>query len=246
MPTVSVRIGLYFSVIVLVGASMTLPVFAEEAGSSGARDEQRQGSGEDAAGNAAKPGQPVPRDDKNATPAGHRLPEANATSRDGRTPEDIDTRNGVPPRRPNAKPNTIGDINARPELPAVKNFHRRMFPPQPTSHPVVRNSIGVPIPPREGGERRDREHSDDLSVPHGPVFETPGVTGNAAGRFPKTEGHFFDRPVPNTTPIVKPVAPNHAAINGTGVVHHGSGPSQIGGPTTATTGINGTTIRPQH
>ena len=247
MPTVSgVRIGLYFSAIVLVGALTTLPVFSEDSGSSGPRDEQRQHSGEDAAGSAAKPDQSMPRNDKAANPEGQRKPDANAISRDGRTPEYIDTRNGVPPRRPNAKPNTIGDINARPESPAVKNLHRRTFPPQATPHPVVRNSIGVPIPPREGGEQHDREHPDALTVPNSPVFGSPSITGNAAGRFPKTEGHFFDRPVPNTTPIVKPIVPNHAAINGTGVVRRGSGPPQIGGPTTATTGINGTTIRPPH
>jgi hypothetical protein len=246
MPTVRcVRIGLYFSAIVLVGALTTLPVFSEDSGSSGVRDKQRLHPSEDAAGNAVKPDQSMPRDDKAATPEGQRLPDANVTTREW-TPENIDTRNGVPPRRPNSKPNTIGDINARPESPAVKNLHRRTFPPQQTSHPVLRNSIGMPIPPREGGEQNDREHPDALTVPHSPVSGSPSITGNAAGRFPKAEGHLFDRPVPNTTPIVKPIAPNHAAINGTGVVRRGSGPPQIGGPTTATTGINGTTIRPPH
>jgi hypothetical protein len=241
------RMGFCILATVVVGALMTQPVFAEDAGSSGARDEQRQHSGDDAAGDAAKPDRPVPRDENDKNPGSPlSSPETKTTVPDGKTSDNIDTRNGVLPRRPNPKPNAIGDIKAKPDLPAAKNLHRRVFPPQATPHPAVRNSIAVPIPPREGGERRDAEHPDALGVPQGPVFETPGATGNAAGRFPKTEGHFFDRPAPNTTPIVKPVVPNHAAINGTGVVRRGSGPPQIGGPTTATTGINGTTIRPPH
>ena len=242
------RIGFCILATVVVGALTTQPVFAEDAGSSGARDEQRQHSGEDAAGDAAKPVRPVPRDDNDKNPVSPlSSPETKKTTvPDGKTSDDIDTRNGVLPRRPNPKSHTVGDIKAKPNSPAVKNLHRRVFPPQAAPHPVVRNSIGVPIPPREGEERRDGEHPNALGAPRGPVFETPGITGNAAGRFPKTEGHFFDRPVPNTTPIVKPVAPNRAAINGTGVVRRGSGPPQIGGPTTATSGINGTTIRPPH
>ncbi len=81
------------------------------------------------------------------------------------------------------------------------------------------------------------------AAPHNPALETPGVTGNAAGRSSKAEGHF-DRPMPQAHPVVRPIVPNRAAINGTGIMRHGSGPSQIGGP--AVTGISGTTIKPKH
>ncbi len=248
MPTVSgVRMGFRVLAVVVAGALTLPPAFGEDAGSSRAGDDAlRQHSNEDAAGgNAAKSDQPAPRDDRNTIPEGQRLPDPGATSHDERTPQDIDTRNDVLPRRPNPKSHAVGDLNAKPESPAMKNLHRRVFPPQTTPHPVVRNSIGVPIPPREGGERRDREHFDILGVPHGPVLETPGVTGNSTGHFSKTEQHFY-RPVPNTPPGVRPITLNHAAINGTGVVRRGSGPPQIGGPTTATSGINGTTIRSPH
>jgi hypothetical protein len=243
MPKVKgVRISFHVSAIVTIGALTMLSAFAEEARSRARDEASHRHSSEDAPGNAAEPGQPAPRDGKNAIPEGQRLPaDTNGTVPDGKTSDGIDIRNGVPPRRLGAK----RGINTKPELLAVRNLHRRMFPPQATSHPVVRNSIGVPIPTHEPGERRDSEHPDAFDVPHGPALETPGVIGNAARRLTKADGHS-DRPVPNTNPIVRPSAPNHAAINGTGLVHHGSGPPGIGGPTTATTGINGTTIRPQH
>jgi hypothetical protein len=229
MPS-GVRIGLYFSAIVLVGALTTPQVFAEDADSSRARDESsRHHSSEDATGNAAKPDQSAPRDDKNTTPEGQRLPaDNNARVPEGKTPGDIDNPNGVRPRRLDAK----RDINVQPESWALKNLRRRMLPPQATSNPVVSNSTGLPIPPSEGVERRDKEHPEGPGMPHGPAFS-------------KAEGHF-DRPVPNRSPTVTPIAPNRAAINGTGVVRQGSGPPRIGGPTTATSGINGTTIRHQH
>ncbi len=248
MPTVSdVRMGLRVLATVVAGVLTLPPVCAEDAGSAGVRDDAaRQHSSEDAAGgNASKSDRPAPRDDKTTVPEGQRLPEPNATGRDERTPQDIDTRNDVLPRRPSPKSHAIGDVNAKPESPEMKNLHRRLFPPQTTSHPVVRNSIGVPIPPREGGEHRDREHFDAWGAPHGPASETPGMPGNSTGHFSKTEQHFY-RPLPNTLPIVRPIAPNHAAINGTGVTRRSSGPPQVGGPTTATSGINGTTIRSPH
>ena len=110
MPTVSgVRIGLYFSAIVLVGALTTLPVFAEDAGSSGARDEQRQHSGEDAAGNAAKPDQSVPRDDKAATPEGQRLPDAERDQS----------------RRPNSRKHRYAQRRAAAPAKRQAEYHRR-------------------------------------------------------------------------------------------------------------------------
>ena len=133
MPTVSVRIGLYFLAIVLVGASTTLPVFAEEAGSSGARDEQRQHSGEDAAGSAAKPDQSMPRTTKprprkvseNWTPtrsvATAELPNtsirATACRRADQTPSRIPSATSTPGRSCRRQRTFIGERSRRRRLP---------------------------------------------------------------------------------------------------------------------------------
>jgi len=159
---------------------------------------------------------------------------------DSKASDGVDTRFGVLPRRLNNNK----QISAKTALPPGKNFQRRLSRPADASRPVVRNSIGVPIPSHDNGER-ERAHVDTPGVPHNPEFGTPGVTGNQPGRFSKSEGHF-DRLTPNTNPIVKPVVPNRAAINGTGMAHRGFGPSQIGGPAATAGRISGTTIKPKH
>jgi hypothetical protein len=159
---------------------------------------------------------------------------------DGKTSDGVDTRFGVLPRRLNNN----RQINAKTELPPGKNFQRRLSQPPDALRPVVRNSIGLPIPSHDSGER-ERAHADTPGVPHNTGLGTPGVTGNQADRFSKAEGHF-DRLTPNTNPIVKPVVPNRAAINGTGMAHRGFGPSQIGGPAATAGRISGTTIKPKH
>jgi hypothetical protein len=55
-----------------------------------------------------------------------------------------------------------------------------------------------------------------------------------------------DRPAAIAKPIVGSSVANRGSINGTGLVHRGSGPSGIGGPAKMQDGINGTTIRPTH
>jgi hypothetical protein len=252
------KIGFQLSAIVLTFALTAQPVFAEDARSSGARESApRPHSDQDATGNGAKhEGMPAKDGGKTDT-GGQRLPQepkgtiapdgktSDGKTSDGKTSDSkasdgVDTRFGVLPRRLNSNK----QINAKTALPSGKNFQRRLSQPPDASRPVVRNSIGVPIPSHDSGER-ERAHVDTPGVPHNPELGTPGVTGNQPGRFSKTEGHI-DRLTPNTNPIVKPVVPNRAAINGTGMAHHGFGPSQIGGPAAAAGGISGTTIKPKH
>jgi hypothetical protein len=109
---------------------------------------------------------------------------------------------------------------------------------------VARNAIGIPLPRGDAGKRRNGEHLDSLAAPHEPAAGTLANDGSGAGHT-NIEGHR-DRPVLNPNQIVRPTAPTHGVINGTGVVQRGSGPPRIGGPATSVTGINGTTIRPKH
>ncbi len=261
----SVRIGIRLSAIILLGALALQPAFAEDAGSSGARDSAPQHqSGEGAgAGNGARHDGGAAKDGKNSDAGGQRLPAdsrgtpaaggrppdgaasdskaSDSKALDVKTPDNVDTRSGMPPRRLNdGRP-----INARTESPPGRNFQRRLSLAPDASRPVVRNSIGLPISPRGIGERHDREHFDTQHATHNPALETPGITGSQAGRFSRVEGHI-GVPAPNANPIVRPIAPNRAAINGTGMTNHGVGPSRIGGPTAAAGGISGTTIKPKH
>jgi hypothetical protein len=58
------------------------------------------------------------------------------------------------------------------------------------------------------------------------------------------QGQKFRRPQVNPTATVIPLG--RATISGTGVPRTGSGAAKLGGPAKASSGINGTTMRPKH
>ena len=82
----------------------------------------------------------------------------------------------------------------------------------------------------------------------------PGVQTSAGGQIPERAGII---PPAGTTGSRAPAgtasAPAmasgygiHGGISGTGLVHIGSGPAVVGGPTVKNAGINGTSMRPKH
>ena len=160
----------------------------------------------------------------------------------GKTPDGIDTRIAVQPRRAGDKPGK--DTKAKIESPALGNLHRRTFPATRPSNQTVRNAVGVPVPRHDGGERYDGVHPGYVAVPHAPAVATTGITGSPSASPTKPEMRT-DRPAAIAKPIVGSSAANRGPINGTGLVHRGSGPSGIGGPATAVGGISGTTIQPK-
>src|SRR5271169_852029 len=169
------RIAFQLSAMVLTFALTAQPVFAEDARSSGARESApRPHSDQDATGNGAKhEGMPAKDGGKTDT-GGQRLPQepkgtmatdgkttdgktsdgktSDGKTSDGKTSDSkasdgVDTRFGVLPRRLNGNK----QINAKTALPSGKNFQRRLSQPPDASRPVVRNSIGVPIPSHDSG-----------------------------------------------------------------------------------------------
>jgi hypothetical protein len=255
------KIGFHILAIVLLGTLATRPGFAENAASgahgdskadalSGEASGSRSPSGGDAGGGATRPDVHAPHGDdgknrEGAPPAGNEaVKDVNSSAPVGKDAGAIDT-NIAPSRRLDKKPNKIGEGRTTIDSIATRNLHRRMLSaPQSPSHPV-RNSIGVPVPASQGVDRHDSLHPGSLAAPHISPGGTTVIPGSVGSRFTKTEsgvGHH----VPNTNPIVLSPVPNRGAISGTGLTHHNSGPSQIGGPRASVAGINGTTIRPKH
>ena len=252
----TLKIGYGLAAIVLLGALMMRPGFAEDAGSathghgkastSGEPNAARAPSGEDAAGGVTKPEAHAPRGEE-ASPGGP--PASNETVKDANPPVPGGTEIGaidttIAPSRRLDKKSKIGEGKSAIESLATRNLHRRMLSVPRPPHPAVRNAIGVPIPQHSDIGRHDSVHPNSLTVPHNTPAGTAVVPGAAGSRFTKVEGGA-DRHVPNPNPVITPPAAKSGAITGTGLTHHNSGPSQIGGPKAATAGINGTTIRPK-
>jgi hypothetical protein len=215
------RTGSCLLAVVLIGVALSMRAgFAEDAGSA-ARDDTKASDHSTAPAGDKLDTQSAPRGDNDKGIAGE--------SGD-KTPDGIDTRIAVQPRRAGAK--LGGDAKAKIELPAVVNPHRRTFPAVRTSNQTLRNAVGVPVPRHDSAERHDGVHSGYSAGPYGAVLTKP------IGQ--------IDRPAAIAKPLIAPTIANRGAINGTGLVHRGSGPSRIGGPSAAVVGINGTTIRSKH
>jgi len=129
------------------------------------------------------------------------------------------------------KPKSFPDSNARLSHP----------PPAHVSPPVARNAIGVALPPRE-----TLTHSNGpASASPAPVTHVPPVgLGVAPLATPKGVGVGANRMThPSAAPSLSVPAARNSAISGTGLVHHGTGPSQIGGPAKSAAVISGTAIK---
>jgi hypothetical protein len=128
-----------------------------------------------------------------------------------------------------AKPKSFPDSNARLHLP----------PAAPVSGSVVRNSIGVALPPREAVTHPN----NPAAAPPPPVMRTPPAAlavaplATAVGVVTNRMTHTI------ATPSITVPTARGSAISGTGLAHHGTGPSQIGGPAKSVAVINGTAIK---
>jgi hypothetical protein len=249
----TLKIGYRLAAIVLLGALMMRPGFAEDAGSaahgdgkastSGEPNAARAPSGEDAAGGVTKPEAHAPRGAPGGPPASNEtVKDANPPVPGGTEMGAIDTT--IAPSRRLDKKSKIGEGKSAIESLATRDLHRRMLSVPRPPHPAVRNAIGVPIPRHSDIERHDSVHPNSLAIPHNAPAGTAAVPGAPGSRLTKIEGSA-DRHVPNPNPVITPPAAKSGAITGTGLTHRNFGPSQIGGPKAATAGINGTTIRPK-
>jgi hypothetical protein len=132
-----------------------------------------------------------------------------------------------------AKPKSFPDGNARLHL----------LPAAPVSGPVVRNSIGVALPPREA----IIHFNGPAGAPPPPVMRTPPAALAVA---PLTTAKAVEGVLgtnrmthASATPSITVPTVRSGAISGTGLAHHGTGPSQIGGPAKSVAVINGTAIK---
>jgi hypothetical protein len=130
-----------------------------------------------------------------------------------------------------AKPKSFPDSNARLHHP----------PAAPVPGPVVRNSIGVALPPHEAVTHPN----GPAAAPPPPVVRTPPAALTVAPlATPKAVGVGTNRMThASATPSITVPTARGSAISGTGLAHHGTGPSQIGGPAKSVAVINGTAIK---
>jgi hypothetical protein len=204
---------------VLIGTAVPMHAgLAQEAGPA-ARDDV-------SASHWAAPASEIPAKlDTQYAPGG----DKNIAGESGNNPPDgIDTRITV---QPHASGKLGGNTKTKIELPGTVNLQRRTFPAAKLAKPASHNAVGVPVPLRDNAERHDSAHSGYAITPH----------ANPT----KPEAHIGP-PAAIAKPVVAPAIANRGAINGTGLIQRGTGPSRIGGPSTAAVGINGTTIRPKH
>jgi hypothetical protein len=246
-----VKISCCLVVIVLIGGILSIrPSFAQDV-RSGAHEDV--GASDDAGAPAAEnriklDSQLTPHGDNNSVNGAQPPAEINHAAKDGsggganeRAPDAIDTSISVQPHRSGGKPNKIGET--KPNVPpTLKNSHRRTFSTLGSANRIGRNSIGVPIGQREDIERRDNKQ---FASPVGPRIPASTTTRPPTGSVIKMEAQIA-HPVPNMVRPSRSQAANHAAINGTGLVHRAPNSSGIGGPSTAVVGINGTSIRPKY
>lgn len=113
-------------------------------------------------------------------------------------------------------------------------------PPEPITGPP-RNAIGVPI-------------GSTPAAPSIVARPSPPSGVNATGTLPSRSPMGSPAAAPPPLPVLRPgipapvipAPPHTTGLNGTGITRPGSGPAVIGGGGQATTGINGTSIRPKH
>jgi hypothetical protein len=112
----------------------------------------------------------------------------------------------------------------------------------PVLAPVARNAIGVIIPPREALPHSDAHAGVQLHLPAqapaasltvAPLAAAKALLGPGTSRMP----HAI------VAPSITVPTGRGGAISGTGLPHHGTGPSQIGGPAKSVAVISGTAIR---
>jgi len=225
--TVCARIVLCLLAVVLIEvAALRIGCAEEVAGTADhpAATDSKGGHGEDAKGEAG----------------GAR--NADSPSSDVKASDPIDTRIAVQPHRSASGRDDGKDVRTKLKFLAPTFRGHRVFRTETLG--VARNAIGISVSRHDAGKRRNGEHFDSLAAPHEPAAGTLATEGSDAGHT-KTGAHD-DRPALNAKQIVRPTAPTHGVINGTGVVQRGSGPPRIGGPATSAAGINGTTIRTKH
>jgi hypothetical protein len=248
----SLKIGSWVLAIALFGAVNLQTGFAQEPrsdargdhppSSASAPQDRQPLAGEDAAGSAATVDHHSGgRSDAGKVQGRETPPTADAPAKDRANTGDIDTSITVQPHRPHVRPGQAAQVKAKIAPPAAVNLRR---PTSPAPAPIIRNAISAPVAVHAGGERRDATHLDAALSGHGAAGPT-GSAGFAADRFAKTEGRI-ERPASNVNPIAAPAAPHRATVNGTGLIRRTVGPAALGGPATATAGINGTAIRPKH
>ena len=232
---------LKFALCLLAVASATAPqvAFAEEAQAKSDHQAAPEGKGEAAKGDHGSKGDHGKGEGPTGRDANSPQPKAGESDRVDTHIDahiDSDTRR-LPLRRDDdrgqrAKTKSFPDSNARLHHP----------PAAPVSGPVVRNSIGVALPAREA-----------VAHPNGPAAaQPPPVTQAPPASLavapiatPKAVGVGTNRTHASATPSITVPIAHGSAISGTGLAHHGTGPSQIGGPAKSVAVINGTAIKPR-
>ena len=114
-------------------------------------------------------------------------------------------------------------------------------PAAPISGAVARNAIGVALPPREAVT-----HSNGPAAAPPPLVTQapPASLAVAPIATPKAVRVGTNRMTrASATPSITVPTARGSAISGTGLAHHGTGPSQIGGPAKSVAVINGTAIK---
>ena len=201
----TLKIGYRLAAIVLLGALMMRPGFAEDAGSgahgdgkastSGESNAARAPSGEDAGGGATKPQPHAPRGEDGKAHDGP--PASNETVKDANPPVPGGTEMGaidtsIAPSRRLDKKSKIGEGKSAIESLATRNLHRRMLSVPRPPHPVVRNAIGVPIPAAQG-YRAARQRASELSR-RSAQHACRNGGGAGSGRQPSHQGRRERRP----------------------------------------------------
>jgi hypothetical protein len=231
---------LKFALCLLAVALLTAPrtAFAEEAHAKSDHQAAPAGKGEAGKEDHGSKGDHGKAEGSNARDASSPQPKAGDSDRVD-THMDTHTDSDAPrplPRRDDdhgqrAKPKSFPDASARLHHP----------PAAPVAGPVVRNAIGVALPPRE-----TVTHSNGpAGAPPPPVTQAPPASLAVAPlATPKAVGVGSNRMThASAAPSITVPTPRSSAINGTGLVHRGTGPSQIGGPAKSAAVISGTAIK---
>jgi hypothetical protein len=195
----------------------------QDHGGKGDHDKGDHGKGEGAA--ARDPNTPQPK-----------ASESDRT--DAHTDTHMDTDAQRPPRRDDdrgqrVKPKSFPDGAARLHHPPAA---------APISAPVARNAIGVIIPPREALPHFDAHAGVPAHLPAQAPAASLAVAPVAAAKAPLGPG-TNRMPHAIAAPSIAVPTARGSAISGTGLPHHGTGPSQIGGPAKSVAVISGTAIK---
>ena len=231
---------LKFALCLLAVALATAPqvAFAEEARAKSDHQAAPEGKGEAAKGDHGGKGDHGKGEGPTGRDANSPQPKAGESDRvdthiDARPDSDAPH---LPLRRdddrgPRATLKSFPDSNAR--------LHHA--PAAPISGPVVRNSIGVALSPHEAVTHPNSPGAAPpppvMRTPPAPLAVAPMATPKAVGVGTNRMTHASAAPS-----ITIPTA-RGSAISGTGLAHHGTGPSQIGGPAKSVAVINGTAIK---